>query len=55
MRRLRELADKGSGLQSEGLAFQALHQQSARLKAGLAQSYLKLRNLTGAMPCSIEA
>ena len=55
VRRLRELADQGSGLRSEGLALQALHRQSAQLRAGLAQGYLKLRSLTALTPCTIGA
>lgn len=55
VRRLRELADKGSGLRSEGLALQALHRQSAQLRAGLAQGYLKLRALTASAPRTIAA
>ena len=50
VRQLRMLADKGSGLQAEGLAFHALLQRSAQLKAGLAQAYVRLRSVTAALP-----
>jgi hypothetical protein len=54
VRKLRALADKGSGLHAEGLAFQALQQRSAQLKAGLAQAYLKLRAVTASLPQAVE-
>jgi hypothetical protein len=54
VRQLRALSDRASGLQSQGLAYQALLQQTASLRAGLSQAYVKLRGITSsALPPSI--
>lgn len=49
MRQLRLLAEQGSGLHSQGLAFQALQQQSTSLRAGLVKAYSKLRSISSAL------
>lgn len=55
MRKLRALADRGSRLQAEGLAFQALQQRGAQLRAGVAQAYVKLRAVSASLPHAVEA
>ncbi|CAL8467626.1 g7164 [Coccomyxa elongata] len=55
VRQLRQLADRGSGLHSQGLGFQALQQQSLSLRNGLMHAYLKLRSITAAaLPYTVE-
>jgi hypothetical protein len=53
VKQLRQLADRGSGLHSEGLAFQALQRRSLSLRAGLGHAYLKLRSVSAALPYSV--
>ncbi|BDA42722.1 hypothetical protein COCOBI_03-6150 [Coccomyxa sp. Obi] len=55
VRQLRQLADRGSGLHSQGLSFQALQQQNLSLRSGLVHAYLKLRSITAAaLPYTVE-
>jgi len=54
VRQLRQLAEQGSGLHSQGLAFQALQQKSTSLRAGLVKAYSKLRSITSALHYSID-